>query len=46
MAKDRRIVHSLVIQCHATCMYILVGLTDDGSLDFSLWISPLSGEIP
>ena len=48
MDKDRWIIRSLIIQCCTTCMYMLYidGLTDDGSLDFSLWISPSSGEIP
>ena len=46
LAKDRRIVCSLVIQC-CTIMHVdFSELTDDRSLDFSLWISPSLGEIP
>ena len=42
MAKDRRIIHSPVIQCCAISHVYIGGLTDDGSLYFSLWISPSS----
>ena len=45
MAKDRRIMCSLIIQCCTACMYILILSPMTGPY-FSLWISPSSGEIP